>query len=269
MQDTTKKSFLLYMDYAEHLDQLTDAECGQLLRAIFAHEDPERPEPTYLRGAAAMAYSFIKAQLDRDREEYEKKCETNRKNGLKGGRPPKPKESQETERFFEKPKKPDTDTDTDNDTDTDTDNDTETIKTLSPPAAVDAPKKDLQAERFDEFWKLYPRKVGKAAALKSWKKIKPTAELFERILTAVEAAKNSQQWQKDGGQFIPHPATWLNQGRWDDELTPAGTVATSKPAAGRKVDTMGVLERIYREEDAADDSERNGAGPGGNFLGLS
>lgn len=115
MQDTTKKSFVLYLDYAEHLDQLTDAECGQLLRAIFAHEDPERPEPTYLRGATAMAYSFIKAQLDRDREEYEKKCEKNRKNGLKGGRPTKPKESQKTERFFEKPKKPDNDNDNDND----------------------------------------------------------------------------------------------------------------------------------------------------------
>ena len=118
------------------------------------------------------------------------------------------------------------------------------------------------------FWTAYPKKVGKAAALKSWKKIKPTAELFDRILTAVEAAKNSQQWQKDGGQFIPHPATWLNQGRWDDELTPSGTVATSKPAAGRKVDTMGVLERIYREEDAYD-QERDNAGAGGNYLGIS
>ena len=270
MQDTTKKSFLLYLDYAEHLDQLTDAECGQLLRAIFAHEDPERPEPTYLRGAAAMAYSFIKAQLDRDREEYEKKCETNRKNGLKGGRPPKPKESQETERFFEKPKKPDTDTDNDTDTDTDNDTDTETIKTLSPPAAVDAPKKDLQTERFDEFWKLYPRKVGKAAALKSWKKIKPTAELFERILTAVEAAKNSQQWQKDGGQYIPHPATWLNQGRWDDELTPAVNASRSTRGAGGKVDTIAVLERIYREEEAKENDEKGSiSDAGGNFLGLS
>ena len=265
MQDGSKKGFILYLDYAEHLDQLNDEECGQLLRAIFAHEDPDRPEPTFLRGAAAMAYSFIRAQLDRDRAEYEKRCETNRINGLKGGRPPKPKENQKSERFFEKPKKPDTDTD--NDTDTETDTDTE--KTLSPPDAVEPVKKtDLQTERFDAFWKAYPRKVGKAAAVKAWKKIKPDADLFERILAAVEAAKASDNWTRENGRFIPHPTTGLNQGRWDDELTPAGAY-TQKAAGGKKVNTLGVLERIYREEDAADDKKTDSGSAGGNFLGLS
>ena len=79
----------------------------------------------------------------------------------------------------------------------------------------------------------------------------------------------SAQWQRDNGQYIPHPATWLNQGRWDDELTPAGARGTSRPAAGGRIDTMGVLERIYREEDAADDQKGNSSGAGSNFLGLS
>lgn len=76
----------------------------------------------------------------------------------------------------------------------------------------------LQEKRFEEFWKQYPRKVGKGDARKKWMRIEPNDELFHRILSAVEAAKKSEQWQRDNGQFIPHPATWLNQGRWDDEL---------------------------------------------------
>ena len=38
------------------------------------------------------------------------------------------------------------------------------------------------------------------------------------MLEAIEKHKASSQWQKDGGQFIPHPATWLNQERWEDEI---------------------------------------------------
>jgi len=77
---------------------------------------------------------------------------------------------------------------------------------------------ELQDRRFAEFWQEYPAKVGKQAALKAWKKIKPDADLFSKIMEAVKAAKGSKQWQRDNGQYIPHPTTWLNQGRWDDEI---------------------------------------------------
>lgn len=76
---------------------------------------------------------------------------------------------------------------------------------------------------FEEFWKAYPRKAGKEAARKAFAKAKvPVATL----VAAVERQKKSAQWQKDGGQFIPHPATWLNQGRWQDELEEAKTSDT-------------------------------------------
>lgn len=70
---------------------------------------------------------------------------------------------------------------------------------------------------FDEFWKAYPKKVGKGAAKKAWNKIKPTKDTLEKILSAIESQKHSDQWLKDNGQFIPYPATWLNQERWEDE----------------------------------------------------
>ena len=90
-------------------------------------------------------------------------------------------------------------------------------------------KPDAQAVRFAEFWAAYPRKVGKAAALKAWMKVKPSVELHARILEAVERQKQSTQWQRDGGQYIPHPTTWLNQGRWDDEPQPLSRAPDKPP----------------------------------------
>ncbi len=72
---------------------------------------------------------------------------------------------------------------------------------------------------FDEFWKAYPKKVGKGAAIRAWKKIRPGAELRATMIAAVVKQKVSDQWRKERGQYIPHPATWLNQMRWEDEPT--------------------------------------------------
>jgi phage replication O-like protein O len=72
------------------------------------------------------------------------------------------------------------------------------------------------ANLFDEFWKAYPRKVAKAAAEKSFKKLKINDKLFSRLIIALGEQKQSEQWQDN--QYIPYPATWLNQKRWEDEL---------------------------------------------------
>jgi len=70
---------------------------------------------------------------------------------------------------------------------------------------------------FDRFWAAYPKKVGKDKAARAFAKRKPDAALVDAIVAAVEAQKQWEQWRKDGGQFIPHPSTWLNEGRWMDE----------------------------------------------------
>lgn len=69
---------------------------------------------------------------------------------------------------------------------------------------------------FERFWKAYPRKQGKGAAYKSWLKIRPSPDETQILLTAINKAKQSFDWKKDNGQYIPHPATWLNQRRWED-----------------------------------------------------
>ena len=76
--------------------------------------------------------------------------------------------------------------------------------------------------RFSAFWKAYPRKAGKGAAEKAFKKYKPDDDLLSAMLKAIQRQLDSTQWKESGGQFIPYPATWLNQRRWEDE-TPQKT----------------------------------------------
>lgn len=102
------------------------------------------------------------------------------------------------------------------------------IDSKSPQSAVNCVRNPIQSESnpiscstapsdFDIFWKAYPKKVGKGAAQKSFEKI--DSSLYPSILAAVEAQKKCEQWKRDGGQYIPYPATWLNQRRWEDEIT--------------------------------------------------
>lgn len=84
----------------------------------------------------------------------------------------------------------------------------------------------LAEKRFEEFWAAYPKKVGKKAAEAAWKKIKPDTALHDRIMTAIGRARVTEQWQRENGRYIPNPATWLNQGRWDDEYEEVKTYGT-------------------------------------------
>ena len=80
-------------------------------------------------------------------------------------------------------------------------------------------KDNAESAGFDSFWQAYPNKKAKPAALKAFSKLKPDTALLAEMLKAIEVQKQSAQWQKDNGQFIPMPSTWLNQRRWEDEIT--------------------------------------------------
>lgn len=74
--------------------------------------------------------------------------------------------------------------------------------------------------RFDAFYGAYPKKKHPADAEKAWVKLKPDADMLAAMLAALDWQKCSRAWTKDGGAFIPHPATYLNAGAWRDEPEP-------------------------------------------------
>ena len=67
---------------------------------------------------------------------------------------------------------------------------------------------------FLEFWNLYPKKKKKKEALSAWLKASPPIQL---VLNAIAWQKKQRDWIKEDGKFIPHPATYINGNRWEDE----------------------------------------------------
>jgi len=85
------------------------------------------------------------------------------------------------------------------------------------------PPEGVERGAFEVFWEIYPRKVGKQDARRAYERAAKGKgpDFKNKILKALEDQKKSEQWTRENGRFIPHPATWLNQGRWDDQLEPA------------------------------------------------
>ena len=75
-------------------------------------------------------------------------------------------------------------------------------------------RKNALDDGFNEFWNVYPKKVGKADAQKKWINKKPN---IDQVMIALTWQIASDQWNKNDGEFIPNPSTYINQERWNDE----------------------------------------------------
>lgn len=73
-------------------------------------------------------------------------------------------------------------------------------------------------EAFDAFWNAYPKKRDKGRVEKWFAHYSPNEELVDKMIKVVERLKDTEQWKKDNGKFIPYPATWLNAKGWEDEF---------------------------------------------------
>jgi len=93
-----KTNFILYKDYQSHVELLSDEQAGKLFKAIFKYVDGR--QEVELDGMTSMAFSFIKASLERDLVKYKKRVVASQENGKLGGRPSKPNPNQD------KPSKP-------------------------------------------------------------------------------------------------------------------------------------------------------------------
>lgn len=184
--------FPCYHSYRKKIAKLSDQEVGRLFRALLEYS--ETGETQELTGRESIAFDFIADDIDRARETYNAKCEQNKRNRTSTtvddrGRPSTTVDKTKTK-------------------------DKDKTKVNIPPKPPSG--------AFERFWSAYPKKVGKQAALSAYKKVKVPVET---LISAVEAQKTSAQWTKDNGQYIPNPATWLNQGRWEDVLDAAAPVA--------------------------------------------
>ena len=73
-------------------------------------------------------------------------------------------------------------------------------------------------KEFCAFWNAYPKKRDKGRVEKWFKQHKPNKETVEQMIKQIERLKDTEQWKKENGQFIPYPSTWLNAKGWEDEF---------------------------------------------------
>lgn len=78
--------------------------------------------------------------------------------------------------------------------------------------------KKSENELFELFWKAYPKKKNKGNVEKWFEKNKPSKELVEKMIMQIERFKDTNDWKKNNGQFIPYPSSWLNAKAWEDEI---------------------------------------------------
>ena len=213
-----KKSFVFYHSYEKPLAMLSDADRGRLLMALIRYSREQEVE--HISPTADMAFAFIRENMDRDAAAYQETVRKRSAAGKKGGRPPKskpevPQEEEKADGFPQKqPKGGKAENENGNEN---------TIPPSIPPKGEGAVSSQPAESGFDEFWQSYPRKVGKKAAQNAWKRLKPNAALRIKIMEALQEQKASRRWQKEQGRYIPNPATWLHQERWEDQLEQAGS----------------------------------------------
>lgn len=245
-------------EYFQHdAADLTDEEFGRLVRGMYRYFtngeviSPEGNERFFIKSAMADQDNF--------RKKYDEVSQKRREAGRKGAntRWQAIANASTCQQMIA----------SDGDIVLDLDNNTTTLsKDITKKRSISKERKEKEKKEnadFDRFWKVYPNKKGKGVARTAFQKAQEKVSV-DVMISAVENQKQSRQWKEDGGKYIPHPATWLNQERWEDSTE----IEVEQKSSNGFLD---ILRDIEEEEKGVryNEQERNGAGPFGFESGLS
>lgn len=238
-------SFLkIRTDFDEITEALTDEEKGRLLLAMIRYaQDGEEPQ---LSGSERILWPVFRADIDHDLAVYQTKVE----NGKQPKRNKSENPDNQPEADGSEPKRTEADGSEPKRTEAENiplfeeekaEREREQEKRTKREKEIEKGQKEEREnapareetqgpEGFELFWSAYPRKEGKKAARKAWDRIRPGQDQQTEIISALQTQKASDQWTRDGGQFIPHPATWLNGERWKDETVVPARASPAVPA---------------------------------------
>jgi len=188
------KSYILHKDWSLTVSKfikngnLSHEEAGSLLEAIFDYQLVGEINEN-LSNTVLLVFLPLVDQFRRDEERYSERVERNKQNGVKGGRPSK-----------------------------------EEKKEKIPSEEVSKVPKVKPVSLFDDFYNIYPKKVGKQQAIKAYNKaIKSTPH--ETIMEGLKQYKAHILSKGTEMQFIKHPSTWLNGTCWDDEYESINSIS--------------------------------------------
>ena len=192
--DLTKKSFVLYTNYAKYFAKLSTRERGELITAIFDYHITGKSSET-LTDKADMAFAFICDQLDRDREKYKSRCKKNADPDLPD----------------EEISENDTDNDTDNDTVTATATATDVRTNIRAKAEEEAAETKVREKDFTEFWNKYPKHFDKRSARTAYFTEVKNKKDHAELLALVEKWRFCTEWQEEGGRWVKKAERFLTE----------------------------------------------------------
>lgn len=207
----------LYFSYAEQLAMLPDDERGRLILALLEYAQTGAVPSFAPASATAMLFSCMRSQTDRDVEKYANICAKNRQN------------------VNSRWNKHNTTV-------------CDGIQLNTNDTKEKEKEKEKEKDLFAQFWAAYPKRKDKAKAQKAFAKLHPNEQLLAEILAALDWQKQSADWARDGGQYIPYATTYLNGRRWEDE--PPQNTAPARPAAPKlrwTINENGEKEAVYDE----------------------
>lgn len=186
-----KKAFLIYLDSLAILDELSDAQAGQLFKAIKQYNEGEEPTLDF---ALKLAFIPFKTQFKRDLEKYEDVSRKNSENVRKRWENAKAKNTKVYDRI---------ESDTINTINTDKDKDIDTDKEID---------KESINKDFISFWTLYDKKVDRARVEKAFNKLNTEDKKNAlKFLPSYISKTPNKAYRKN-------PLTWINGKNWLDEI---------------------------------------------------
>ena len=209
----------VWVSFRELLEPLTDAEKGRLFAAMLEYAE-SGVEPQ-LSGSERYVWPAARQSINNTRE----KSEQMKANGSK------PKQTEANQSKAEQTEASLFDKDKVKDKVKEKDKDKRAL-TRSPRPSADVDR------LFDKFWLMYPRHEGKQAARKAFDRLGVDDALLGVMVEAITRQRQSAQWSDP--RYVPHPATWLNGRRWEDEPV-TGT------SGGKKVSAQQYEQRDYDE----------------------
>lgn len=243
-------------DYIEKLEELTDEEFGRLIRSLLLYS--RAGEAFSPKGNERFFVQLVKITEDTFQSAFD---ETDRKKTERARKAAEARWSAQASNEMQGDAQASVSTESNAKDAKNKINNKDKINILQINNKVKEKENNKEKKNdvgFDRFWSVYPNKKGKGAARTAFAKAIAKGVSVEDLITAVERQKHSRQWTRDNGDYIPHPATWLNQERWEDAIE----------AEPEEDDSWNPFLQIAKEEHQKNEQGANGGGPVDNEGGL-
>ena len=227
-----KEGFIIYTAYAKKFRRLSDAQFGQLIRALIDYQTTGNP-PEIIDPAVGMAFDVVKVEVDAANVKYNEIVEKRReagKNRFKANdntneqmlaNDNKCEQMLANETISEQMQASASYKDKDKDKDKDIfiadaiNINNRRVRKYDPDTVDPGEINRL----FVEFWELYPKKTNQDAACRAWVSMVDSVELAQEIIQAVkENNRRNTSWKRNGGRYVPNAENWLFDRRWRDEI---------------------------------------------------